>query len=50
MSHVIAGCGSGVSQSCSQYAGSSWSPGAFVLLTLILIIIFVVVMLARRGR
>lgn len=48
--HNIAGCGAGVSQSCSQYAASGWSPGAFALLAVIVIIIGAVVMIGRRRH
>ena len=50
MQHVIAGCGTGVSQSCSKYMGSSWSGGAVVLLLLIVFIIIAALWIGRRRR
>lgn len=49
MSHLLAGCGAGVSQSCSQYATSSWSGGGILLgLVIVLVVVLGVRFLRRR--
>jgi hypothetical protein len=50
MGHVIAGCGAGVSQSCGQYAGSSWSGGGIIIGLLLVLIFIVAIMVVRRRH
>lgn len=50
MNHILAGCGKGVSQSCSQYATSSWSGGGILFGLVLILIVVAVIAFARRRR
>lgn len=49
MNHILAGCGAGVSESCSKYATSSWSGGG-ILLGLAFVAVVIIVLRIVFGR
>lgn len=50
MYHVIAGCGQGVSESCTKYATESWSGGGIALLAVIVLAVVAIIGLARKRK